>query len=65
MWSTKQRIERKVEALTRVERRRFHVPEKAKVGVNVVGDELSVECCGICGRSLKTARHRTTDENVT
>ena len=53
MWSIKQRIERKVEVLTRVERRRFHVPEKAKVGVNVVGNELSVECCG---RSLKTAR---------
>jgi hypothetical protein len=32
--------------LTEVERRRVHVPEEAKVGAKVVGDELSAECCG-------------------
>ena len=45
MRSTKQRIERKVKVLTQVEKRRFHVPEKAKVDANVVGGELSAECC--------------------
>ena len=44
MWSIKQRIERNMEVLTKVERRCCHVPEKAKVGANVVGDELSAEC---------------------
>jgi len=36
MRSIKERIKRKMEVLTEVERRRFHVPEKAKVGANVV-----------------------------
>ena len=39
-------MERKKKVLTEVERRRVHVPEEAKVGVKVVGDELSAECCG-------------------
>jgi len=46
MQSIKQRIEKKMEVLTKVERRHFHIPEKAKVSANVVGDELSAECCG-------------------
>jgi hypothetical protein len=36
-------MERKKDVLTDVERRRFHVPEEAEVGANVVGDELSAE----------------------
>ena len=32
-------MERKIYALTEVERRGFHVPEEGKVGANVLGDE--------------------------
>jgi len=39
-------MERKKKVLTEVERRRVHIPEEAKVGAKVVGDELSAECCG-------------------
>ena len=39
MRSIKQRIDRNMEVLTKVERRRCHVPEKDKVGANVVGDD--------------------------
>jgi hypothetical protein len=39
-------MERKKEMLTEVERQRVHVPEEAKVGANVVSDELSADCCG-------------------
>ena len=36
-----------MEALTEVERRRCHVPDQAKVGANVVSEELS------CGNLVK------------
>ena len=44
MRSIRQIIDRNMEVLTKVERRCCHVPEKAKVGANAVGDELSAEC---------------------
>jgi hypothetical protein len=50
-------MERKKEMLTEVERRRVHVPEEAKVGAKVVGDELSASAVGICGRSSKFRKY--------
>ena len=59
-----------MEALTEVERRRCHVPDQAKVGANVVSEELSCavnpgigKCGTVCGDRVR--RQNPLGNNVT